>query len=69
MLGGDRDILSLPFAHRQTQTTRSLWAFFTCAKPFVDNSIHDANDLGSRFCRIDLYFQPTIPSELFNVIL
>jgi hypothetical protein len=69
MLAGDCDILSLPFAHRQTQTAHSLWAFFTWAKPLVDNSIHDANDLGSRFCRIDSYFRPTIPPELFDVIL
>jgi hypothetical protein len=69
MLAGDRDILSLAFAHHQEQTTRSLRAFFTWAKPLVDNIIHVANDLGSRFRRIDSYFRPTIPQELFDVIL
>jgi hypothetical protein len=69
MLAGDRDILSFPFAHSQAQTTRSLRDVFTWAKPLVDNSIHVANDLGSRFRRIDSYFRPTIPQELFDVIL
>jgi hypothetical protein len=69
MLAGDRDILLLPFANCQTQTTRSLRAFFTWAKPLVDNIIHDANGLGSRFRRIDSYFRPTIPPELFDVSL
>jgi hypothetical protein len=69
MLAGDRDILSLPFVRRQDHTTRSLRAFVNCAKPLVDNSIHDTNDLGSRFRRIDSYFRPTIPPELFDVIL
>jgi hypothetical protein len=69
MLAGDRDILSFPFHRRQTQTTRSLQNFFSWAKPMVDNSIHVANDLGSRFRRIDDYFRPTIPPELFDVIL
>jgi hypothetical protein len=69
MLAGDRDILLLPFSHRQDHTTRSLRVFFTWVKPLVDNSIHDANDLGSRFRQIDSYFRPTIPPELFDVIL
>jgi hypothetical protein len=69
MLAGDRDILSFPFHHRQTQTTRSLERFSIWAKPVVDNIIHVVNDLGSRFRRIDDYFRPTIHPELFDVIL
>jgi hypothetical protein len=69
MLVGDRDILALPFDRRPAQNTQTLRSFYTWAKPLVDNSIHDANELGSRFRRIDSYFRPTVPPELFDVIL
>jgi hypothetical protein len=69
MLASDRDILSFPFDRRYGQTTAALRMFFKWAKPRVDNSIHEANDLGSGFRRIDSYFRPTIPPELVDVIL
>jgi hypothetical protein len=69
MLAGDLDILLMPFDRRQEQTTASLCAFYQWAKPLVDNSIHDANDLGSHFRRIDSYFRPTGSNYQFDVIL
>jgi hypothetical protein len=70
MLAGDRDILVLfSFERRQAQSTATLRAFYKWAKPLVNNSIHDANELGSRFRQIDSYFRPTVPPKLFDVIL
>jgi hypothetical protein len=69
MLAGDRDILAFPFYRRQAQSTATLRDFYKWAKPFVNKSIHDANELGSRFRRLDSYFRPTVPPELFDVIL
>jgi hypothetical protein len=69
MLAGNRDILTLPFDRRQVQNTTNLRTFYAWANTLVDNSIHDANELGSRFCPIDSYFRPTVPPELFDVIL
>jgi hypothetical protein len=69
MLASDRDILSVSFDYRYSQTTASLHTFYAWAKPIVDKSTHDANDFGSHFRRIDSYFRPSIPPELFDVIL
>jgi hypothetical protein len=69
MLAGDRDILAFSFDRRQVQNTETLHTFYVWAKPLVDHSIHVANELGSRFRRIDDYFRPIIPPELCEVIL
>jgi hypothetical protein len=69
MMAEDRDILAFPFEHRSLQTTHTLGAFFTWAHPLVAQSISDANELGARFRHIDSYFQPLIPTELFDIIL
>jgi hypothetical protein len=69
MLAGNSDILAFPFDRRQAQSMATLRAFYKWAKPLVHTSIHDANELGSRFRRIDSYFRPTVPPELFDVIL
>jgi hypothetical protein len=69
MLVGDRDILAFSFDRRQVQNTETLHTFYVWAKPLVDHSIHVANELGSRFRRIDDYFRPVIPPELCDVIL
>jgi hypothetical protein len=70
MLASDRDILSMEFDRRYNQTTASLRTFYVWAKPLVDKSTHDANELGSQFRPIDTYFRrPLLPPELFDVIL
>jgi hypothetical protein len=69
MFAGDRDILAFPFDCRQAQSTATLRAFYKWDKPLVHTSIHDANELGSCFRRIDSYFRTTVPPELFDEIL
>ena len=69
MLSADRDILSYPYAARSEQTTSALQAFYKWAKPLVDKSVRDAVEMGQSFRRIDSYFRPRIPQELFDVIL
>jgi hypothetical protein len=69
MLAGDRDILALPFDRRQAQSTQTLRSSHTWAKPLIAHSMHDANELGSRFRWIDSYFQPTVQPKRFDVIL
>jgi vacuolar-type H+-ATPase catalytic subunit A/Vma1 len=69
LLVGDRDILAFPFDRRQTQSTATLHDFYKWVKPLVNKSIHDANELGSRFRRLDSYFRTPVPPELFDLIL
>jgi hypothetical protein len=50
MLAGARDILALfSFERRQAQSTATFRAFYKWAEPLVNYSIHDANELDSRF--------------------
>jgi hypothetical protein len=73
MLTQDRDIFSLPFEARRLQSTRTLCAFYTFAKPIVEKSIKEAQDFGTTFRRIDDYFGPArpppIPPEIIEIIL
>jgi hypothetical protein len=73
MLAQDREIFSLPFDARRVQSTRTLRAFYTFAKPIVEKSIKYAQDFGTVFRRIDDYFGPAPPSpilpEIFDIIL
>jgi hypothetical protein len=70
MISQDRDIFSLPFDDRRLQSTSTLRAFYTFAKPIVEKSIKEAQDFGTAFRRID-YFGPAppIPPEIFDIIL
>jgi hypothetical protein len=45
----DRDIFSLPFEDRRLQSTSTLRAFYTFAKPIVEKSIKEAQDFGATF--------------------
>ena len=58
MLAADRDIMSIPYSARLEQPTSTLQTFYKWAKPLVDKSVQDANELGRSFQRIDHYFCP-----------
>jgi hypothetical protein len=73
MLAHDKDILSIPFETRKLQSTHTLRAYYTFAKPIVEKSIREAHDFGMTFRRINDYFRPDqppeIPLEIFEIIL
>ena len=69
MLAADRDILSIPYTRRLDQPTPTLRSFYKWAKPMVERSVQEADELGRSFRRIDSYFGPRVPPELWDVIL
>jgi hypothetical protein len=69
MLPSDRDlILDEPFEMIRSLPTNGLKLFYYYTKPLVERSVQQASVFGPNFRRIDDYFSPRIPLELYNVI-
>jgi hypothetical protein len=69
MLASDRSIFQYPLAQRQTHSTNQLRNFLSFARPVVQTSIAQANDMGENFKSIDDYFRPVIPQHVIDAIL
>jgi hypothetical protein len=68
LLASDRDILSQPVEHWESQSTTSLRSFLAFAKPVATISIRQAADMGSNFRPIDDYFRRPIPQHVIDAI-
>jgi hypothetical protein len=68
LLASDRDILSQPVEHWESQSTTTLRSFLAFAKPVATISIRQAADLGSNFRTIDEYFRRPIPQHVIDAI-
>jgi hypothetical protein len=68
LLASDRDILSKPVEHWDSQSTTSLRSFLAFAKPIVSISIRQAADMGSNFRPIEDYFRRPIPQHVIDAI-
>jgi hypothetical protein len=68
MLASDRDILSQPIEHWDSQSTTTLRSFLAFAKPVAAISIRQAADMGPNFRTIDEYFRPPIPQHIIDAI-
>jgi hypothetical protein len=69
MMVHDRDLFTFPLDFRALQSTATLKAFYSHAKPIVETSIKDALNFGPAFRRINDHFRPIIPAYLFDIIL
>jgi hypothetical protein len=68
MMVHDRELFTFPLDIRALQSTATLKAFYSHAKPIVETSIKNALNFGPAFRHINDHFRPIIPAHLFDII-
>jgi hypothetical protein len=69
MLANDRKIFTKPYDYWLDRPTSQLKTFLQRMRATVKASVAQASDMGPNFRPITSYFPPTIPQDIFDIIL